>query len=87
MCETGFGDTPTTSAPREVIRLEVRTARSEGDVCSSVEVSWRRRHYCADFEEFGRHRKNGTRSAQRPPGPASERVKGLEYLVDEKEAA
>ncbi|KAH6935101.1 hypothetical protein HPB50_003417 [Hyalomma asiaticum] len=63
---------------------EVRTARSEGDVCSSVEVSWRRRHHCADFEEFGRHHKNGTRSAQRP---ASERVKVLEYLVGEKEAA
>ncbi|KAH6943704.1 hypothetical protein HPB50_025629 [Hyalomma asiaticum] len=41
-------------------------AHSEGDVCSSVEVSWRRRHHCADFEEFGRHRKHGTRSAQLP---------------------
>ncbi|KAH6948921.1 hypothetical protein HPB50_027075 [Hyalomma asiaticum] len=61
-------------------RLQVRTARSEGDVCSSVEVSCRRRHHCADFEEFGRHRKNGTRSAQRP---ASERVKVLGYLVGE----
>ncbi|KAH6924121.1 hypothetical protein HPB50_012463 [Hyalomma asiaticum] len=52
--------------------------------CSSVEVSWRRRHHCADFEEFGRYRKNGTRSAQLPP---SERVKALENLVSEKEAA
>ncbi|KAH6947825.1 hypothetical protein HPB50_021596 [Hyalomma asiaticum] len=41
-----------------------RTAHSEGDVYSSVEVSWLCRHHCADFEEFGRYRKNGTRSAE-----------------------
>ncbi|KAH6940028.1 hypothetical protein HPB50_024039 [Hyalomma asiaticum] len=41
-------------------------------------MSWRRCHHCADFEEFERHRKNGTRSAQ---PPASERLKVLEYLV------
>ncbi|KAH6922331.1 hypothetical protein HPB50_013299 [Hyalomma asiaticum] len=65
-------------------RLQDRTARNEGDVWRSVEVSCRRRHHCADFEEFGRYRKNGTRSAQRP---AAERVMVLENLVGEKEAA
>ncbi|KAH6931885.1 hypothetical protein HPB50_001311 [Hyalomma asiaticum] len=82
-------DCTATEAPVYLLDRSVRIlpeafGQPATSVCSSVEVSCRRRHHSADFEEFGRYHKNGTRSAQLP---ASERVKVLENLVGEKEAA